>query len=138
MISLGVGEFSHRHDPSGDGVERQRKLFGELPARFLCFCLLGGVAIKDRAAILPAPIPGLGIDRGPEFFDEGAIADDGRVEVDGNRLGMILEPAIAWIRLFAATIPGTGAKNSSQASELGIRSPKSSRAKGRRFVSDLR
>lgn len=69
----------------------------------------------------------------PETFQKIPIRDDGGIKVDGDALGMIADGMISWIGGGSAAVADTGPQDSFDGSELGVRSPKSSEAKGGGF-----
>ena len=74
----------------------------------------------------------------PKLGQQVLIADKGRVEVDGNGLGVVTHGAISRLLFLAAAVASSCAQHSFQASELGIRTPKSSHPESRGFVGNLR
>ena len=69
----------------------------------------------------------------PKIGEQIAVANHGRVIINRNRLRMISYRTISRLLFLTPAVTRPRAQNSLQASELGIRSPKSSHPESRGF-----
>ena len=66
----------------------------------------------------------------PENVDQVTVGNDGWIEIDLDRFGMIPNAEVSRVCFFATAVANSGANNALQAPKLGVRSPESAHGEG--------
>ena len=111
----------------------QRKINcgGKLLSAFPRFPFLGRGMDEDERSVLAGPGGPCRIMGFPKNFQEAAVRYDCRVKIDLDRLGMVAQVMVGWIRVGASRVADTRAEYPIEAPEPGVRAPESAKGKGR-------
>jgi len=96
------------------------------------------ILVKDGIHILARAVVALASVAAPEIPQQIIVGDELWIIINGNGLGVVTHCVVAGLCLGAARVTHSCAKHAFETSELGVRTPESSNAKGSGLVADLR